>query len=111
MKISVGEKYTVLVDDRGDVVAFANYLEHIVPKKFEEDHLVIDLLKFEELNLEELVAFIKISTYHRASKHSFVLVNNAIDIDDIPDELVVVPTLQEAEDIIEMEEIERDLGF
>jgi hypothetical protein len=29
----------------------------------------------------------------------------------MPDEIVVVPTLQEAYDIIEMEEIERDLGF
>jgi len=29
----------------------------------------------------------------------------------MPDEIVVVPTMQEAYDIIEMEEIERDLGF
>ncbi|HAT63224.1 MAG TPA: ribonuclease Z, partial [Flavobacteriaceae bacterium] len=41
----------------------------------------------------------------------FVIVNNAINPDDIPDEMIVVPTLQEAADIIEMEEIERDLGF
>jgi hypothetical protein len=29
----------------------------------------------------------------------------------MPDEIVVVPTIQEAYDIIEMEEMERDLGF
>jgi hypothetical protein len=29
----------------------------------------------------------------------------------VPEELLVVPTLTEAEDIIQMEEIERDLGF
>jgi len=29
----------------------------------------------------------------------------------MPDEIIVVPTMQEAYDIIEMEEIERDLGF
>ena len=29
----------------------------------------------------------------------------------MPDEICVVPTLQEAHDIIEMEDIERDLGF
>ncbi|MEL6812448.1 MAG: ribonuclease Z [Bacteroidota bacterium] len=111
MKISVGDKFTVLADDRGDAVAFANYLEHIIPKKFEDDHLVIDLLSFDSLELSQLLEFLKISTYHRSSKHSFVIVNNAIDVDDIPMELIVVPTLQEAEDIIEMEEIERDLGF
>ena len=31
--------------------------------------------------------------------------------DKIPDELNVVPTLIEAEDLLEMEAIERDLGF
>ncbi len=111
MKISVNDKFTVLADDRGDVVAFADYLEHIVPKKFENDHLVIDLLPFADLELSQLLSFMKISTYHRSSKHSFVIVNDAVDVDEIPDELVVVPTFQEAADIIEMEEIERDLGF
>ncbi|GAB5399395.1 MAG: hypothetical protein Aureis2KO_09800 [Aureisphaera sp.] len=111
MKISVNDKFTVLADDRGDIAGFASYLEHIIPKKFENDHLVIDLLGFDTLELSSLLTFIKISTYHRSSKHSFVLVNNGVDIDEIPDELVVVPTLQEAADIIEMEEIERDLGF
>ena len=33
------------------------------------------------------------------------------DLDEMPDEIVVVPTLQEAFDVIEMEDIERDLGF
>ena len=42
---------------------------------------------------------------------SFVVICNGIDIDDVPDEINVVPTLQEAEDVLEMEAIERDLGF
>ena len=53
----------------------------------------------------------QISNQHRHTKHSFVIVSNKIDNDNIPDELVIVPTLQEAYDIIEMEEIEKDLGF
>jgi hypothetical protein len=32
-------------------------------------------------------------------------------MDEIPDELIIVPTIQEAQDVIGMEEIERDLGF
>ena len=111
MIIDVKETYTVLRDDRGSSTSFAEYLEYIVPQKFEEHHLVIDLLKYDSLELTGLLAFLKISTYHRASKQSFVLVNNAVDIDDIPMEMIVVPTLQEAADIIEMEAIERDLGF
>lgn len=111
MKTNVTDKFTILADDRGDIVSFASYLEHIVPKKFEDDHLIIDLLSFPTLALTEALAFLKLATYHRSSKHSFVLVSTGIDIDEIPDELVIVPTLQEAEDIIEMEAIERDLGF
>ena len=42
---------------------------------------------------------------------SFVLVVKGIDADDFPDELNIVPTLIEANDILEMDNIERDLGF
>lgn len=111
MKISVNPKYTVLADDRGNVEAFAKYLERIVPERFEEHNLVIDLLKYEALELPQLLQFLKLSNYHRSTKHSFVIVNDVVDVDDVPFEMTVVPTLVEAGDIVEMEEIERDLGF
>ncbi len=111
MKIDVTPKYTVLADERDDAVAFAQYLERIVPEKYETHNLVIDLLKYDKLQLDELLKYLKLSNYVRSTKHSFVIVNNAIDVDDIPFELILVPTLQEAADIVEMEEIERDLGF
>ena len=111
MKINVTPKYTVLEDERDDVVAFAKYLERIVPEKFETHNLVVDLLKYDSLELPDLLTYMKLSNYVRSTKHSFVIVNNAIDVDDIPFELILVPTLQEAADIVEMEEIERDLGF
>jgi len=36
-------------------------------------------------------------------------VTNKVSYDDVPEEMCVVPTIQEANDLIEMEEIERDL--
>lgn len=111
MKISVQDNYTILRDDRTNVMAFANYLERIVPDRFEEHNLIIDLLKYEKLGLPQLLEFLKLSNYQRSTKHSFVIVNSAIEIDDIPFEMTVVPTLLEAGDIVEMEEIERDLGI
>ena len=42
---------------------------------------------------------------------SFVIVFEGINYDDIPDQIIAVPTLEEANDIIEMENIEKDLGF
>lgn len=40
-----------------------------------------------------------------------VIVADAIDFNTVPQTITVVPSLLEANDIIEMEEIERDLGF
>ncbi len=111
MKITTKDKYTVLADDREDVVDFAKHLEFIVPKHYDQKNLIIDLLKYDTLQLEELVNFIKLSNYQRADKKSFVFVNKGINYDFIPDEMVVVPSIQEAIDVVEMEEIERDLGL
>jgi len=111
MKTSQYENYIVIGDQRDDVAKFAHYLERIVPLKYSEKNIVIDLLKYKQFNLSQLLLFLKISNNHRAAKHSFVIVNDAINHDDIPNEIIVVPTLKEAGDIIEMEEIERDLGF
>ena len=77
----------------------------------QNDNIIINLTSLDDLSLENILEFLPISNKHRGAEHSFVLVNNSIDIDKIPDEIVVVPTLQEAFDIIEMEEMERDLGL
>lgn len=111
MKIDNKENFVILTDDRGDLEDFAGFLGKQIPSKYQGQNVVVDLLAFDSLKLEELLMFIEVSNTHRKTKHSFVLVNNAINPDEIPFEMVVVPTLQEAEDIIQMEEIERDLGF
>ena len=111
MKIDVQDTYTILADDRGAFVDFVPFIGQQIPNHFADTNIVLDLLKYTHIELEELLLLLPISNKHRASKHSFVIVNDAANPDDIPMELVVVPTLQEAADIIEMEEIERDLGF
>ncbi len=111
MKTDRRENFIVLKDDKDDLQDFVSFLEHIIPKKFEKDNVVINLLEYNKLDLTQLLLFLKLSTYHRSTKHSFVIVNDAVNPDDVPMEMIVVPTLQEAGDIVEMEEIERDLGF
>lgn len=111
MKIDNKETYVVLADDRQNLKEFASFLEYQIPNKYKGQNVVIDLTENNNLALEELLLFLKVSNIHRKTKHSFVFVSDAISIDDIPMEMVVVPTLQEAGDIVEMEEIERDLGF
>lgn len=110
MKISKEENY-ILVEGRGDSIAeFASDLtkRH---EEFKNENLIVDIAQYKNIELEELLAFLELSNVHRLDNKSFVIVNQEIPIDKIPDELVVAPTLQEAVDIIQMDEIQRDLGF
>ncbi|MGI0106294.1 ribonuclease Z [Salinimicrobium sp. WS361] len=110
MKVTEKESYKIFEDEKDDVTRFAAFLESIHPK-FKDDNVVIDILKYGELQLDELLKFLELSNRHREGNRSFVIANDTINIDQVPEELLVVPTLTEAEDIIQMEEIERDLGF
>lgn len=100
----------ILKDERDDPKDFAEFIESLL-KKFEDQNLIIDIQKYGKLTLEELLSFLKPSVKHYKNGKSFIIINDTIIIDDVPEELRVVPTLQEAEDMIQMEEIERDLGF
>ena len=110
MNIEKREKYLLIIDDKDSITDFTSRLttNH---HQFETENVIVDILKYGALKLEELLGFLELSTVHRANKKSFVIANDAINIDKIPEELIVVPTLREAEDIIQMEELERELGF
>lgn len=111
MKIENHPNYVVLEDEKDNIMEFASFIEKQVPSKYKGQNVVLNLLKYNTMELPQLLMFLNTSNLHRKAKQSFVLVNEAIDIDDIPYEMLVVPTLQEAGDIVDMEEIERDLGF
>lgn len=53
----------------------------------------------------------KLAEEHKASGQSFILVVAKSQLSKFSDEAPVVPTWQEALDFLEMEEIERQLGF
>ena len=110
MKSENKEGYVLIADEKDNMCGFADFLSRIFDQ-FESQNLVIDLSKYTEANLQDLLCFLELSNSHRATKRSFVIVNHSLPADEIPVEHVVVPTLQEAEDVVQMEEIERDLGF
>ena len=110
MKITHKDNYIILTPEKEDIAEFAKYLtkNH---SDFKKDNVVIDIIKFDVKSQQELLLFLKISNLHRAQKKSFVIVNDSINLDGIPEELIIVPTLLEAGDIIGMEDLERELGF
>lgn len=78
---------------------------------FSADNLVIDFSALKGTNTENILQFKEHSKTHNSNNVSFVIVASDVDYDSFEDEIMVVPTLTEAKDIIEMEIIERDLGF
>ncbi|HKJ47999.1 MAG TPA: hypothetical protein VJ973_02860 [Christiangramia sp.] len=110
MKTSRKETF-LLIEDEGD--SLTNFASELTKhhSDFKNDNIVANLLNFTDIESDHLLAFLEISNVHRNENKSFVIVNDAVGIDELPEELVVVPTLQEAEDMIQMDEIQRDLGF
>ncbi|TXG35449.1 ribonuclease Z [Seonamhaeicola maritimus] len=101
---------SIITQEKATTIELVKKLQALYPK-FKNNNIIVNLTTLNKISLEEIVEFLQLSNTHRNAKHSFVVVSNKVDFDDTPDEIVVVPTLQEAYDIIEMEEMERDLGF
>ncbi len=97
-------------DTQGDFTSFLMKITHQY-KTFEKHNLIIDLLMHKDLNTNDIKLFMPLSKLHKKAKKSFVIVISEFDYNAVPAKLTVVPSLLEAHDIIEMEEIERDLGF
>ena len=110
MKTTKKESYLLVENENDSLTEFSSELtkhhHNIV-----DENVVVYLIQFTNINTKDLLGFLEISNLHKTKKKSFVLVNDAVGIDELPDELIVVPTLQEAEDMIQMDEIQRDLGF
>lgn len=110
MKVEDKGQTTIIKDTQGD---FKTFLGKVTSEynTFKNKNIILDASQDKNLKLEDILGFLSLSNTHRKAKKSFVIVASDFDLDEVPDEMVIVPTLQEAHDIIEMEEIERDLGF
>lgn len=110
MKVEQKSNYTIIKDTQGDLVAFVMKLTHEF-KSFENHNLIIDISSHKNLSSSDLDAFLPLSDKQKIAKKSFVILTEDCDYNTVSDDLVVVPTKIEAIDIIELDEIERDLGF
>ena len=110
MKVDEKGHTIILKDTQENSQAFLMKVTHEY-KTFENYNLILDISLEKAVTLGNISAFEPLSKRHRQSKKSFVLVVPDIDFNSLPALLMVVPSLLEAHDIIEMEEIERDLGF
>ena len=110
MKVDHKGHSVFIYDTQNDVTVF---LEKVTAQynSFSSYNIVLDLSKNANVLLQDIKLFDALSKTHKNAKKSFVLVAVNIDYNKISAKITVVPSLQEAHDIIEIEEIERDLGF
>lgn len=109
MKVETKGHTIIIKDNQGDLTGFLMKLTHEY-KTFEKHNIVADVSSCKNISAKDLNAFLPLSKTHKKAKRSFVIVAD-VDFNSVSDKLVIVPTLQEAHDMIEMDEIERDLGF
>lgn len=101
---------TIVFQENISLKKFLENLNTAYPK-IKNDHIIVNLFSFSKLGAGDILEFLQLSNTHRDAKKSFVLVTDKVSYDEAPNEICVVPSIQEAKDIIEMEEIERDLDF
>ncbi len=110
MEITQTDNYVLLKLTENTIEEFKVNFDKYYPK-IAKEQIIIDFSEKINIEIQELLLFLKVSSKHRTNGMSFVIICTGIEIDEIPDELSVVPTLTEALDILEMDAIERDLGF
>jgi hypothetical protein len=107
MVIELHQSTAIITQDKTNLSEFIKKFS-VLHERFKENDIILQLKNTSILFIDELVS---ISEMHRQLNHSFVVVYSQLNQDDFEDDFIVVPTLQEAHDYIEMERIQRDLGF
>ena len=110
MKVDQKGHTVTIKDTQGDLDSFRLKLTNEY-KTFQKSNIIVDIRQHKKLTIAAVESFLPLSKTHKKAKKSFVLVTSELDFNTVSDQLAVVRSMQEAHDIIEMEEIERDLGF
>ncbi len=110
MKILKNKNYTLI---KPDIDSESELLKNIQNdyKSFENENIIIDFSEKINIDSQKIFVFLELNEKRKKSGSSFVIIINQIDIDELPEDICVVPSLEEAIDIIEMELIERELGI
>lgn len=109
MKIEEKGKTIIFRDTENQ---FVDFVEKVTRQREQhlQQNIVIDLSRV-QVTEDELLLLAPLAEAHIEANQSFVVVADINFSDWEEDALIVVPTLQEAHDLIEMDEIGRDLGF
>jgi hypothetical protein len=102
---------TIIVNDaNSDLPSFVTNLTKDF-NLYDKKNLIIDISSYKNLSAKDVNVFLSFAKQLKKNKQSLVILIEDFDFNKASSQINIVPSLQEAYDIIEMEEIERDLGF
>ncbi|MGB1432935.1 MAG: ribonuclease Z [Flavobacteriaceae bacterium] len=113
MTFDINDKTAIITYDGSDTIGrpFRDEIKRNY-KSFSSLNIVVDLSLIKPVLSKHIKDFVELSGHHKnLSNKSFVIVTGPISLKRLPEGLNVVPTLHEALDTVEIEEIERDLGI
>jgi LAS superfamily LD-carboxypeptidase LdcB len=110
MKVTTKGHTITIKDTEGNIVAFLEKINNQY-NSFKEHNLILDISQDKSVDVKSITIFSDLAKKHKKEKKSLVLIAQDIDYNKVPASIIVVPTQLEAHDMIEMDEIERDLGF
>lgn len=110
MKVEHKGHTAIIKDTEGNYLQFVEKLTAQY-HSFKDMNLILDISHDSTVDLNSLKSFTDLTKTHIKNKKSLVIVAENIDFNKVPAKLQVVPSILEAHDLIEMDEIERDLGF
>lgn len=113
MQIEVKDNIAFISYEKNDVMGrpFRDEIKRNY-KTISSNNIILDLSSMDTVLSKHIKDFSELSTYHtKMNKKSFVLITGPLSLKLLPEGLQVVPTMNEALDTVEIEEIERDLGF
>ena len=110
MKVTTKGHTIIIKDTEGDIGAFLDKINGQY-SSFKEHNLILDISHDKSVDVKSIKIFSDLIKQHKKEKKSLVFVVKDLDYNKVPVSITVVPTQLEAQDLIEMDEIERDLGF
>jgi len=110
MNITHKTDYTLITSDEKTFSSFVESFENEYVN-LTGKNLIIQISEEFNASNKNILLFLVYAHEHQNNGTSFVVVSKDVTIDDFPETFNIVPTLVEAEDVIEMENIQRDLGF
>ena len=111
MIIDIQDNTVMITYEQSDTIGRSFRDEIKLNKNFSSKNIILDLSPMKNVLSKHIKDFVELAIYHKEfNNKSFVVVAGPIGLKLLPNGINVVPTINEAYDTIEIEDIERDLG-